>query len=210
MISIVRSRIVRMAALLAATLTLVVGLGAHTASASTTQVCGNGGSGYCLNDWGGRGASGDAIKMYYGGTTNDYFFVQKVNRCDGGDTVTSTAYNDPSNCPFADTMLDHDLRGYSIVQITYINNTTMCVASTGSYYAVLGSCADPLSGSGGAQGVIMVLSQQTGGYVFIDRYVSDQSGAQAFLTSGGNVGVQANYYGYYGETYWGGFQIFDP
>src|SRR5215471_2534943 len=111
MISIARSRIVRVAALPGAALALVVGLGVQPAGASTSQVCGNGGSGYCLNDWGGAGHSGDAIKMYYGGTTNDDFYVQKVNWCSGHDTVQSRGRGDSTDCPFANTNWDYNLRG---------------------------------------------------------------------------------------------------
>lgn len=68
--------------ILPAALTLALGLTTQ-AQATPSQVCGNGGSGYCLNDWGGAGHSGDVIKMFNGGTTNDDFFVQKVNRCSG-------------------------------------------------------------------------------------------------------------------------------
>jgi len=39
----------------AAPLTLALGLSTQ-AQAAASQVCGNGGTGYCLNDWGGAGA----------------------------------------------------------------------------------------------------------------------------------------------------------
>lgn len=207
MISILRGRTVRIAALLAAVMALAVGLGTPAAGASISQVCGNEGSGYCLNDWGGAGASGDAVKMYYGGTRNDDFYVQDVNRCNGGYRVTARSYGDASNCPFADVSLDSNYRGQPIVQITYTNNSVMCVGSTSSDFAVLGVCADPITGSGGAQGVIMI---QVGGAppaFFVDRYASDQHSAARFLTSGGNLGVQANYNG---QTIWGGYQVFLP
>lgn len=206
MISILRGRIVRVALPVAA-LALVAGFSTQGAAASSSQVCGNEGSGYCLNDWGGGGHSGDAVKMYYGGTSNDDFYVQDVNRCNGGYTVTATSYGDPSNCPFGDVSLDNTYRGQPIVQITYINNSAMCVGSTSSDYAVLASCANPITGSGGGTGVIMI--QEGGGppTFFVDRYASDQHSAARFLTSGGNVGVQANYNG---QTIWGGYQVFLP
>ena len=208
MISMLRRRIVRAAAVPTAALALVAGLAARPAGASMSQVCGNSGSGYCLNDWGGAGASGDAIKMYYGGVRNDAFYVQDVNRCNGGDTVTATSFGDSSNCPFATVALDNDFRGQHVVQIVYTNNQSQCVGSTSSDYAVLASCANPISGSGGAQGVIMVqtLGSQPPNF-FVDRYASDQHGASRFLTSGGNPGVQANFNG---QTEWGGYQVFGP
>jgi hypothetical protein len=213
MISIVRSRIGRVVALPGLVLTLVVGVGVQAAGASTSQVCGNGGTGYCLNDWGGGGASGDAVKMYYGGTANDDFYVQEVNRCSGQDTVQSVYYHDSTNCPFGNTGLDQQFWGDPIVQITYTNNESQCVGSTSSDYAVLASCANPISGSGGGTGVIMVTveapcSSHTD-FAFADRYASDQHGRAYWLTSGGNVGVQA-YYGSSNVSCWNGFQYFAP
>jgi hypothetical protein len=207
MISTLHSRIVRVVALPTVALSLLVGLGTQGAGASSSNVCGNSGSGYCLNDWGGHGGSGDAVKMYYGGVANDDFYVQDINRC-GGDTVTATSFHDASNCPFATVSLDNDFRGQHIVQIVDTNSETECVGSTSSDTAVLASCANPISGSGGAQGVIMV--QALGGTPpnsFLNRFVSDQHSAARFLTSGGNPGVQANYNS---ETIWGGYQVFGP
>jgi hypothetical protein len=200
MISIMRRRIVKVVALPGAALALVAWLGVQPALASSSQVCGNGGSGYCLNDWGGAGQSGDAVKMYYGGYSNDAFYVQKVNRCSGHDTVQSTGYHDATNCPFTSTALDYDFRGYSIVQITYINNTNECVATASAAKAVLGVCADPLSGSGGANG----------GSFFMNRYwVEANGGKESFLASGNAPGNQA-IYTVGGGTCWGGFQLFNP
>ena len=213
MSSLVRSKTFRMVTVPAAALVLVAGLGVQRAAASTSQVCGNGGSGYCLNDWGGAGASGDAVKMYYGGYANDAFYVQEVNRCNGGTTVTSTYYGDRSNCPFGNAGLDQQFWNHSIVQIVYTNNQSQCVAVNGSGQAILNSCANPITGSGGANGVIMVTAQAPCSshtdFAFADRYVSDQHARAYWLTSGGNPGVQA-YYGSSNVSCWNGFQYFAP
>ena len=208
MMGILRRRRLRMVVLTSAALTLVVGVGAKAAWAATSAVCGNSGSGYCLNDWGGAGASGDAVKMYNGGVRNDAFYVQEVNRCNGHFTVTARSFGDAANCPFADVTLDDNYRGHEIVQIVDTNSETECVGSTSSDLAVLAPCANPISGSGGGQGVIMVqvLIGPPPNF-FVDRYASDQHSAARFLTSGGNPGVQANY-NY--QTEWGGYQRFGP
>jgi hypothetical protein len=146
--------------------------------------------------------------MYYGGYSNDDFYVQDVNRCDGSDTVTATSFGDASNCPFGDVSLDNTFRGQPVVQIVDTNSETLCVGATSSDYAVLESCANPINGSGGGQGVIMVQNLGMGSpNFFVNRYVSDQHSGNRFLTSGGNPGVQANYNS---ETEWGGYQDFGP
>ena len=213
MISIVRGKIVKFVALPGAALALVVGLGVHPAGASTSQVCGNGGSGYCINDWGGAGRSGDQVNMYYGGTSNDDFYVQAVNRCSGHDTVQSTDWHNATNCPFGNKTWDSDLHGDYIVQVTYTNNSVECVASKGSnvdsFYAVLGVCANPLNGSGGANGVIDVLLPQQGCDFLVNRYWTDASGGpEVSLESSGYVGGPAYFLN--PGTCWGGFQFFGP
>jgi hypothetical protein len=198
-------RKIKLAFAVVAVLALALGLGTQTAGASTSQVCGNGGSGYCLNDWGGAGHSGDAVKMYNGGTRNDDFYVQEVNRCNGGDTVTST-------CPFGNTSLDNQFLNDPIVEIVDTNAETECVGATSSDYAVLASCANPINGSGGGNGVIMVAVQACYtpyGYGFVNRYASDPHSRPYWLTSGGNPGVQA-YYGSSSVSCWNGFQYFGP
>lgn len=209
MIRSMRSRAIRVITLPMA-LTLALGLSTQ-AQATPSQVCGNGGSGYCLNDWGGGGHSGDVIKMFNGGTTNDDFFVQKVNRCSGRDTVEATLRGSPINCPFGNTSLDVDFFGKTIVQIVYTNNESQCVGATGAT-ATLESCAQPITGAGGGNGVIQVMYSTTcngiGGTVFLNRALSDVNG-DSWLVSGGNPGVAADYEGFEG-TCWGGFQLFNP
>jgi hypothetical protein len=208
-ISILRRRVAMVAVVSMAALTLAVGLGTPAAVASTSQVCGLAGSGYCLNDWGGGGQPGDAVNMYYGGTANDDFYVQEVNRCNGYYKVTSS-------CPFGNS-LDSQYAGDDIVQIVYTNNQSQCVATMGgdydSTFATLNSCANPVTGAGGADGVIDVISgtcYQSGGTgdTFVNRYWSTP-GSVAFLDSGGAVGAPALF-----EpeliTCWGGFTLSGP
>jgi hypothetical protein len=201
-----RGRLLRTAVVLLTATALAAGFGTQAALASTSQMCGNGGTGYCLNDWGGAGQPGDAIKMYAGGTTNDDFYVQAVNRCNGSYIATTS-------CPFSSSANNNFAAGGDIVQIVDTNNESECVASTTSFHAVLGSCANPISGAGGANGVIMVThfaecSGGLGDVGFIDRYASDAQGL-SWLASGGNPGVQA-YYSLGLVTCWGGYQLFAP
>jgi hypothetical protein len=71
-------------------------------------------------------------------------------------------------------------------------------------------CANPLSGSGGANGVINVLWPQSCGSFFMNRYWTDANrGAESFLASGNAVGNQA-IYSSPGGTCWGGFNLFAP
>jgi hypothetical protein len=199
-----RGRLLRTAVVVLTATALAAGFGTQAALASTSQVCGNGGTGYCLNDWGGAGLSGDAIKMYAGGTANDDFYVQAVNRCNGSYVATTS-------CPFSSSQNNNFAAGGDVVEIVDTNNESECVASTSSFKAVLGSCADPLTGAGGANGVIMVLhfdECSSGDIGFIDRYASDSQGL-SWLTSGGNPGVQA----FYDTTLvscWGDYQLFAP
>jgi hypothetical protein len=190
----------------ALTLALSVGLALAAnvtpANASQPQICGNYGSGYCLNDWNG-GGSGNAVKMETGGNTNEDFVAEGVTACSGGDIVTPT-------CPFATRSIDAHLQGWQIIQVKYVPKG-LCIATNSSGGAVLGTCANPNTGSGGSDGVIMVkfpVAPCQGGYpdgyyYYVDRYWSDAYGTEETLASGGNPGVQAYLtYGGYG-TCWG-------
>ena len=68
----------------------LLGLGIATGGAGPAfaqqQVCGNGGSGYCINAWFG----GPPVKMYYGGKSNeDFEFIFNVKECGSGGTTTA-------------------------------------------------------------------------------------------------------------------------
>jgi hypothetical protein len=220
MMNIVRGRAFRTFAVLATSVSLFAGFGTQSALAAQSQVCGRGGAGYCLNDWGGAGATGDVIKMYNGGVTNDNFYVEEVNRCNGGDKVLSTAKGNSTNCPFATAGLDEMWWNHTIVQIVYANNTSKCVGQSGNQ-AVLAACADAVAGTGGGNGVIMVKDSGSScddgstGTGFISRSASDPNSLSAWLTTGGNPGVAAGYELIIDgpqtpTTCWGGFSEFAP
>ena len=90
--------------LVAAALLLPFLAAAPAAHAATYEICGNNGSGYCMNAWNG----GPGVKMYYGGYTNDDFYTHYVYLCSGSDQVQSTAHGDATNCPFSNSILDKD------------------------------------------------------------------------------------------------------
>ena len=58
----------------AAALLLPLLVGLPAAQAQISQVCGNTGTGYCINAWNG----GPSVKMYYGGYSNDSFAATPV------------------------------------------------------------------------------------------------------------------------------------
>jgi hypothetical protein len=176
---------------------LSVSLVPVAAYASSNQICGNGGSGYCLNDWS-AGGYGNPVKMYYGGYGNEDFYLQAVNRC-GGDTVTTAN----GGCPFYNFNLDQEYKGDLIVQVVY-GPKGLCIADTNiSAKADLGDCAS--ISSSGSYGAIQILYGDincigtlspsgwiTQGYL-VDRYWSDVYDTTNTLTSGGNPGVQAKF-----------------
>jgi hypothetical protein len=180
--------------------------GAVKKAVASNEICGNYGNGYCLNAWSG-GVSGSAVKMYYGGNnSHDDFIVTTVNACDGGDISTPT-------CPFANTALDNKYRGQPVVEYKY-EGTNLCIATTSAGKAVLGTCDNPGTASGGADGVLFVEwysanncepadATPQGLHYAINRYWSDADGTAETLQSGGNPGVQAylNYGGF--NTCWG-------
>lgn len=186
--------------ILAAAPSLALGIGLP-ATATQQQVCGNNGSGYCLNDWNGNQSANAAVKMYYGNSSNENFYEQAVKRCYNGsfgyvDTVLSTQDNDYQNCPFTNINLDYEFAGDQIVQIAY-GSGQYCVASGSNNQAVLGTCANPSNGSGPANGVIMIVTNNCGtdgnGQILMDRYASDQFGKEVNLDSGNAPGNQANF-----------------
>lgn len=60
--------------LVAAAVLLPFLVGVPAAQAQISQVCGNTGTGYCMNAWNG----GPSVKMYYGGYSNDNFGATQV------------------------------------------------------------------------------------------------------------------------------------
>jgi hypothetical protein len=183
----------RLATVVAATVTLggslpLAAVSPAHAQQAGFQACGNAGLGYCLNDWN-NGGSGSPVKMYYGGYSNDDFYYTPEFICNGTDLVQVYA---GGGCPFTPgTGLNSDYVNDEIVEVTYGNNTNLCVATAGSPQAVMGNCEET---GDAANGVIMVLGQlNCNGNSFVDRYWSDKDTTSVYLQSGGNPGVQATF-----------------
>lgn len=183
----------RRLALLAALL-VPLALLAGSAGATSSQICGNQGSGYCLNDWGGHDVAGNPVKMYYGGYGNENFFnYPLVNMCGSG-LVTAT-------CPGLGAAQSSYI-GQPIYEIAY--GPGGCISDNGTGGVVLGTCPDSY-GNGGSSGTIYVRVQYApGSCIYINRLWTAYYGTGAGLQSGGNIGVQAtdNYTGTL--TDWGG------
>jgi hypothetical protein len=173
-----------------------------TAQASSTAICGNGGSGYCINAWNG----GPSVKMYYGGYSNDNFYLRGVYVCSGSDTVQSTQHNDRTNCPFSNPNLDNVFWNNTIVEAVYANNG-QCVGTSANGYGYLGSCGNA-AGSGAIDGAFNVLHYYSGcGYALVNRYWTNRIGNSSYWVSGGNPGTYL-YVGQQGSwTCWGGSGI---
>lgn len=172
------------------------------AQASTSSICGNDGTGYCINAWNG----GPNVKMYYGGYSNDNFSIRDVYVCSGSDLVQSTSHGDGTNCPFSNQNLDSDFWNYPIVEVVYGNNGE-CVGTASSDTGYLGACGNS-EGSGAIDGAFNVLWYDSGcGYAFVNRYWTNRRSVSSYWVSGGNpdtylyVGQQASW------TCWGGSGI---
>lgn len=174
--------------------------GAGMASAQTESLCGNGGSGYCMNDWN-DGGSANPVKMYYGGYSNDAFFLEAVDLCSSGPYVTS-------DCPFTNTTLDKNLEGEWIAQIVYSNNG-LCVGTNSSGDGALAKCNNTTTGTGGGNGTIVVLAVQgscnaSNEGILINRYYTNINGEYEEMASGGSVGSALNLEAGNSGTCWGG------
>jgi len=183
------------AILVALTIAAVSCFGAvSSASASSQEICGNGGSGYCLNDWGGADRAGDAVKMEYGNGTNENFLDYALLKMCGSGKVTST-------CPNLG-LAQNELKGFNLVEIVY--GPGGCVADNGSGYADLGTCPDQY-GNGGSNGTIYIAYPESPGYcIYYNRYWTGYYGSLAGLESGGSVGAQATDDATGTITEWGG------
>lgn len=159
-------------------------------SAVQNQICGNNGSGYCMNDW--NGLSFGPVRMYYGGSSHEDFIAQGINRCNGF-VVTTT-------CPFQNTTLDLEYYGDPIVQIEYVPSDE-CLSGVdggeGALQVVLDYCNNVSTGSGGGFGTVYIIDQYQ---ELISRYYSDLSGYAHGLESGGNPGTSLSDNHYCGST----------
>ena len=140
----IRNRVLALIASTGLCMGLAVATGAAPAFAQT-QICGNGGTGYCMNDWN-NGGYGNPVKMFNGNNSNENFTVQTINRCGGVSTG--------GNCPFVDHNLD--AIGGKIVQIRYANTSLCIAANTANGQAVLGACNNVSTGTGGDTGTVFV------------------------------------------------------
>jgi len=173
-------RVLAASAALAVTSFFGLAVSGHTpvASASQIQICGQDGSGYCMNDWN-NGGSGNDVKMNNGGTGNEYFEVEPIDRCSGSDNTTST-------CPDSYT----GPAGDYTAQIVYfgISGHVYCIGTGGLGQGVLTTCNNVGTGTGGGTGTVITV----GGAnldKFYDSYESRTNGALECVESGGNVGV---------------------
>lgn len=176
----------RRAALVLAALGLVGGLSVATGSQAfaSGQICAQGGSGYCLNDWG-NGPSGTPVKMYTGGVSNDNFGWQTVIRCEGGDAVTG-------DCPFTDSGFDSQYAGDAIIQLKYNGSAGGCVATDHAGDVQMGVCNNTSTGAGGSFGTLWV--DDLSGHLIsvgMTNYVTVGLDTPMALVSGGSIGVQA-------------------
>jgi hypothetical protein len=148
------------------------------ASAQQTQICGNNGTGYCMNDWNGKDFG--PVDMYYGGSSHEDFIAQGIDRCNGY-VVTMT-------CPFQDSDLDSEYYGDPIVQIEYVPSGE-CLSgvdgASGYLQVVLDYCNNVGTGSGGGYGTVYIIDKYQ---ELISRYYSDQTNSANGLESGGGPG----------------------
>jgi len=118
-------------------------------SGETCGVAGYNGNGDAMNAWFG----GPNVYAYANGkSTNENFLDSTVDRCGGGDKVTST-------CPFTLHSDDSSLLGKRIVQVIYAGGTGSCVGSSDpTQDADLVGCNDPETGTGGGVDTVMVVA----------------------------------------------------
>jgi hypothetical protein len=60
--------------------------------------------------------------MYYGGYSNDFFYVTPVYACSGYARVQFTVFGDTTNCPFTNQQLDINFWNDPIVEAVDGNN----------------------------------------------------------------------------------------
>ncbi len=173
----------RRAALLAAWLPVALAvalLSPGTASATQQQICGNGGSGYCMNAWNG----GPSVKMYNGSNSHEDFYDELVPLCNG--------YYVTSTCPLANHNYDAEFEGAEIVQIVYAP-TGQCIGSDSNGHGILTTCNSVVTGTGGGVGTVQIVYGEPGCSGFppvdmVNRHYTDQADAWRNVESGGNPG----------------------
>ncbi|MBV8937896.1 MAG: hypothetical protein JO095_19130 [Alphaproteobacteria bacterium] len=172
--------------------------------ANPQQVCD--GAPLCLSNTGRW--PGSSVRMNDPGVSNEDYQLQAVNACGGTDWV-HYAPVDGWNCPFANASLDQAFDHLGIGQLTS-STPGLCVSSGPTGRAVLGTCADPSDGSGGAAGVLQVYSGDSsclasnGDAYLVNQYWSDSQGASAYLISGGAKEARAYFSATAPATCWSG------
>ena len=188
-------------AVAAAILAVIAGLAmAAPAHATQQQICANGGTGYCMQDFGGGDYAGDAVTNYYGGSSYENFYFQYVNACDGGHVVEATIDGYPHNCPFTVVALDNYWAGFTFGQLRY--GPGGCVVSGASSRTILGNCDNTSNGTGGSAGVLDIFYGLTGGSCNgnitqgwgVNVYNSDYYGSNAYLQDGSGLWAQDYFY----------------
>jgi hypothetical protein len=178
----------RIAVTMLAAICLVLGISSLARAGTTPNVCGNGGTGYCLNDWNNAGV-GFPVKMNYGHTPNSDFSVFPLtNMCNAGHVSASM------ECPFTPgSGLNSQMNGAGIFALRHSNG--LCVGTTSSTVgALMENCPDVYGNNGGWSTIYAgaTNSDCPGSEFYAEsRYWSDAYSSLSSLESGGNVGVQA-------------------
>lgn len=189
--------LLRTTSVLAVLLLTIAGTFPGIAHATQNQMCGSGGTGWCMNLDGGVDKDGTAIINWYGGASYENFLPYTVLRCNNGSVDASTG------CPFSDTALDSTYNGDAIVEVKY-NGGSNCVsdAYTSSTIgdAYLGSCPPTGGGSGGSDGTVFVEAGSSScpllhnlmvdDAYFINVYASDYYGEAVGQQVGSGLGAQ--------------------
>ena len=146
-------RLKRLAVIAAATASLIVPtviVAASSPAQAAGQICENGGSSLCLNDW--NGTSSGAVKMGQNGWTHQNFGVFQLTTACGAGRVTHT-------CPFTvGTGLNDQMFDSIIVATKYLGNGQCVGTGQNTRGAVLTTCPSN-GGTGGGWGTLTVERQ---------------------------------------------------
>jgi hypothetical protein len=204
----IRARKLAGAGALAVFAGMLAGAAGPPAYGQADEICGNGGTGYCMNDWNG-GLNNNPVKMYYGGSSNEDFYTVQLNPCNSSPPgeVTET-------CPFTvGSGYNASFDGDPIFAVEYAG-TGYCIGTTGQQAGgptgILTACPD-YSGDGGGDGT-MWIGTSDGNFAvtrywinyFYDNYGVSCCSDIANVTSGGNPGQPLLMADQSGDTYWGG------
>src|SRR5260370_26708221 len=97
--------------------------------------------------------------MYYGGYSNDNFYLRDVYVCSGSAAGQSTQHGDTTNWPFSNSNLDSFFWNNTIVEAVDANNGE-CACTSANSYRYLGSCENA-QGSGAIDGAFNVRHNYT-------------------------------------------------